>query len=322
MPAKKSEFNYKIVWITRRKLVYTVALAALALGLIVFAIYPQIQESLALNTEYNREEPKVEKLQAKLQQLQSIDSTEEFAQKDVVDSALPSKKPLLEFLTSLNSIAIANNITVGNFELSPGTISTQSADTDTRTRSQQNAVVDTLDLELEIEGSFDQLQQFLLDIEKISPFTTITKLSLGQGASAADRGTDREIQAKLSTSTYFFTQSIKATIDAPLPKLTALDRNVLAALSEFQNYDLPVQTEIVGGGVEDPFGVNKLEFLNEFGSVLETEDLQQLESLPTDTIDLGGQDQEEDQGQEQIDTTETSDAPSDTNTPVSETGVN
>lgn len=317
MPAKKSEFNYKILWITRRKLVYTVTLVALGLGIIGFAIYPQIQESLALNTEYNRELPKVEKLQAKLAQLQSIDSTEEFAQKDVVDSALPSKKPLLEFLTSLNSIAIANNITVGNFELSPGQISTDSADADTRTRSQQNASVDTLDLELEIEGSFDQLQQFLLDIEKISPFTTITKLSLGQGASAADRGTDRTIQAKLSTSTYFFTQSIKATIDAPLPKLTALDRNVLTALSEFQNYDLPVQTEIVGGGVEDPFGVNKLEFLNEFGSALDTEDIQQLQNLESETIDVGGDVQEDIEDQSgSTQTQETSETPSDTNTPV------
>jgi Tfp pilus assembly protein PilO len=318
MPAKKQQFNYKIIWITRRKLVYTVALAVLGLAIVGFAIYPQIQESFALNTEYNREEPKVEKLQAKLKQLQSIDSTEEFLQKDLVNSSLPSKKPLLEFLTSLNSIAVANNITVGNFELSPGAISTDSADTDTRS-SQQNASVDTLDLELEIEGSLDQLQQFLLDIEKISPFTTITKLSLGQGATAADRETDRTIQAKLSTSTYFFTQSIKATIDAPLPSLTALDRNVLTALSEFQNYDLPVQTEIVGGGVEDPFGVNKLQFLSEFGSALDVEDIQQLESLDTETIDLGGQAEDESQEAQQTQPSqveETSEAPSDTNTPA------
>lgn len=279
--AKKQEFNYKIIWITRRKLVYTVALVALGLAIIAFAIYPQIQESLSLQSLYSREQPQLEKLQAKLLDLRSIDSTTEYAQADIVNAALPSRKPLLEFLTSLNSIAVSNNITINNFQLSPGQISTESAGTTSQTR-QRVASVDTLELELEIEGSFDALQKFLLDIEKISPFTTITRLSLGQGASAADRGTNRPIKASLSTSTYFFIQSIKATVDAPLPKLTALDRNVLIALTQFQNYDLPVQTEIVGGGVEDPFGVDKLQILNEFRSQLDS-GVQQPSALSTQT---------------------------------------
>ena len=206
-------------------------------------------------------------MQAKLTDLQTIDSTTEYAQADVVRAALPSNKPLLEFLTSLNSIAVASNIAVKDFALSPGSIATDSAEAATNKKSKNADNVDTLDLEIEIEGTFDQLQQFLLDIEKISPFTTITQLSLGKGTSAADRSTDRIIGAKLSTSTYFFTQSIKATVDAPLPKLTATDRNVLTALSDFQEYDLPEQTEILGG-VADPFGINKLEILNQFGDSL------------------------------------------------------
>ncbi len=264
---RKKQFNYKIIWITRRKLVYSVGLVALAILLLVFAFYPQVKESLALQSKYKKEQPKLQKLQAKLTDLQTIDSTTEYAQADVVRAALPSNKPLLEFLTSLNSIAVASNIAVKDFALSPGSIATDSAEAATNKKSKNADNVDTLDLEIEIEGTFDQLQQFLLDIEKISPFTTITQLSLGKGTSAADRSTDRIIGAKLSTSTYFFTQSIKATVDAPLPKLTATDRNVLTALSDFQEYDLPEQTEILGG-VADPFGINKLEILNQFGDSL------------------------------------------------------
>lgn len=272
MPAKKQQFNYKLLWVTRRKLVYTVGLVVLGLGLVAFAIYPQIQESLALNTKYSKQAPTLTKLKSKLVELQSIDSTEEYSQASIVNSALPSRKPLLEFLTSLNTIAVKNNISVTNFELTPGNISTDSADT-TTSKSKVNTDVDSMELDLEIEGSFDELQQFLLDIERISPFTTITQLSLGQGASAADRGTNKAIRAKLSTSTYFFTQSIKAPVDAPLPELTALDRNVLTALSQFQDHGLPEQTEIVGGGVEDPFGISKLQILDELGGQLPTNDL-------------------------------------------------
>ena len=287
---QKKQFNYKIIWITRRKLVYSVGLIALAIILLVFAFYPQVTESIALRNKYKKELPTLEKLQAKLSDLQTIDSTTEYAQADVVRAALPSKKPLLEFLTSLNSIAVANTITVKDFALSPGAIATDSAEAaDSKKKSKTAESVDTLDLEIEIVGTFDQLQQFLLDIEKISPFTTITQLSLGKGTSAADRSTDRKIGAKLSTSTYFFTQSIKATVDAPLPKLTATDRNVLAALSDFQNYDLPEQTEILGG-VDDPFGIDKLKVLNQFEDELSTADrvngpslLQSQLNTPADT---------------------------------------
>lgn len=277
MATKRKQFNYKIIWITRRKLVYTVALVAVSIGLLVFALYPQIKESLSLNSEYTRERPKLEKLEAKLQQLKNVTLTEEYAQKDIVNAALPSRKPLLEFLTSLNSISVANNIDIANFELSPGKISTDSAESNPGRRTgSTTASVDMIDLELEIEGSLDGIQQFLLDIEKISPFTTITKLSLGADATAADRDSNRPIKAKLTTSTYFFTQSIKATIDAPLPKLTAQDQNVLTALLEFQNYELPEQTEIIGGA-NDPFGVDSLEFVNEFRSVLNEDDIQQIQ---------------------------------------------
>lgn len=264
MAAAKKQFNYKIIWITRRKLVYTVGLVALSLGIIALAIYPQITESIALSAKHEKEQPKLEKIQSKLASLQNIDSLTEYEQADTVNAALPSNKPLLEFLTSLNSVAIASNIAISDFALSPGSIATDSADA---TSTKKTGPVDTLDLELEIKGTFDEVQQFLLDIEKISPFTTITQLSLGKGATAADRESNRVIDAKLSTSTYFFTQSIKATVDAPLPTLTAIDRTVLNALTLFQNYDLPEQTEIVGGGIQDPFGIGKLEILDQFGSV-------------------------------------------------------
>lgn len=262
---EQQPLNYRIIWFTRRKLVYTVGLVVLCVGLIFLGIYPQVTESIALQQKYSSEEPKLVKLQAKLADLQRIDSTPEYEQVAVVSAALPSRKPLLEFLSSLNSVAVASNIVVGNFELSPGSISTESADASNQRRQTKVASVDTLDIQLEIKGTLDELQQFLLDIEKISPFTTITQLSLGKGASATDRETGRLIDAQLSMSTYFFTQSVKATIDAPLPQLTAIDRTVLSALSDFSNYDLPEQTEITGGGVQDPFGVESIKLLNQFG---------------------------------------------------------
>lgn len=261
-PKEQPQFNYKVIWTTRKYMVFTVGLVALTLGIAGLGIYPQIQEVFALRAEHQKEKPQLDKLQAKLAELQNILFTEEFVHAPLVNEALPSKKPLLEFLTSLNSIAVVNNIAVTNFEINPGIIATDAAQISQT--SKVKGPVDNLELNLEIEGTFDELQAFLLDIEKISPFTTITTLSLGKGTSAADRGTDKLISAALTTKTYFFVQTIKATVEAPLPKLGANDRNVLNALAEFQASDLPEQTEIIGGGVEDPFGVGKLEILEQF----------------------------------------------------------
>ncbi len=259
---EKSQFNYKVIWTTRKYMVFTVGIIAVAVAIAGLGIYPQISESFALRSEYVEEKPKLDKLQAKLAELQNILFTEEFVHAPLVNEALPSNKPLLEFLTSLNSIAVANNIAVKNFEINPGVIATDASQV-TQT-SKSKGPVDNLELDLEIEGKFDELQAFLLDIEQISPFTTITTLSLGKGTSAADRGTDKLITAALTTKTYFFVQTIKATVEAPLPKLGANDRNVLNALAEFKASDLPIQTEIIGGGVEDPFGVGKIEILEQF----------------------------------------------------------
>ncbi len=261
-PKDKSQINFKVIWTTRKYMVFTVGIVALIVCLVAFGMYPQVAAVLKLRAEYQNEKPKLDKLQAKLAELQNVLFTEEFVHAPLVNEALPSNKPLLEFLTSLNTIAVVNEIAVTNFEINPGIIATDASQVNQASKAKGS--VDSLELSLEIEGSFDQLQAFLLDIERISPFTTITTLSLGKGASAADRGTDRLISASLTTKTYFFVQTIKATVEAPLPKLGANDRNVLNALAEFQASDLPEQTEIIGGGVEDPFGVGKLEILNQF----------------------------------------------------------
>lgn len=259
---KNPQFNAKIFFSTRRNLAVAIGLFVTSALLVVFAIIPQIQQSLELNQELAQEKPRLDKLKQKLVELQNIQFTPEFAQAEIVNSALPSKKPLLELLTSLNTIAVTNSVTIEDFSLNPGLIATDAAGLQAALTQRKSATaVDTLDVEMNVLGTFANVGKFIIDLEKISPFTTINKLSLSSIQSGDDfTGEQKDMRVQLVTKSYFFTQTVSASIEAPLPELSQKEQAVLQDLTQFSKNDLPEQIEITGGGLEDLFGVDALLF--------------------------------------------------------------
>ncbi len=259
---RKSQLNYKTFLVNRKSLAIAICLSIVSAGLVIFAIVPQFQETLDLNSQLNNEKPKLEKLQKKLVELDNIQFSPEFSQKEVVDAALPSRKPLLELLTSLHTISEADRVSITEFSLNPGLIASSEAEIQADAKKSANKDgVDSIDLEMTVVGTFDDVGKFMLDLEKISPFTTIIQLGLSSRASGDDFTEQAsDMQAKISTKSYFFTQSVAASVEAPLPVLNQREQEVLAELANFSNIDLPEQLEITGGGLEDLFGVDPLQF--------------------------------------------------------------
>lgn len=254
----KKEINWEIFFRTRQYLLYTIGLGLLSVGLVLLAAIPQFQQAVDLRSEYQQEEPKLSKLKQKLASLESVRFTPEFAQVDVVNQALPSKKPLLELMVSLSNIAIETGATIESFEISPGIVASDAAEVQANSKRVANqGAVDTLDVTMSVTGSDTAVQSFIREVEQMAPFTTITQLSL---TSLLSNSSEAQREALLSTSTFFFTKSVKATVEAPLPQLSAPEQAVLASLSELVPSQLPEQTEITGGGLEDLFGVDPLLF--------------------------------------------------------------
>lgn len=266
----KAKFNLRIFLATRQYLAGTLLLAFLSIGLLIGLLIPKINTTLATREKFESEKPKLERLKRKLTEVENISFTPEFKDTKIVEEALPSKKPLLEFLTSLNTISVANNVKIESFGLNPGLIASSSAtgngqgaaNTKAKSANGNNAEsgTDILMSEMVLIGKFANIQKFLIDIEKISPFTKINTLSIAPKNRSQDFDNDVEIQAFLSTKTYFFTQSVKATVEAPLPKITEKELDVLQELATFSKSDLPPQIDVTGGGLEDLFGVDPYEF--------------------------------------------------------------
>jgi Tfp pilus assembly protein PilO len=262
----KKQFNIKIFLINRRKMAISILLGIVSVGLVLFSILPQFQSFLSLNSEFKKEVPKLQKLKQKLVELENIQFTPEFAQSEIVTNALPSKKPLLELLTSLNTIAVASSVQIEDFDLNPGIIASNTAELQAEYKTKvSKGGIDTLDVSMNAIGSFENIQTFLINLEKISPFTTINTLSLNSRKRGDDFDEQElDMQATITTKSHFFTQTVSAAIEAPLPVINFEEQNVLKELSGFSSSDLPNQLEIKGGGLKDLFGVDPIEFETEF----------------------------------------------------------
>ncbi len=258
----KKPFNIDMFVTNRKHMIIAIVLGLVTTGLVLFAIIPQFQEFLSLRSELSKESPKLEKLKEKLVELQNIRFTPEFAQAEIVESALPSKKPLLELLTSLNTIAVSNDIKIENFDLSPGIIATNTAELQIdSTKKLSSDGVDTIEVSMDAIGAFGNVQQFLIDLEKISPFTTIATLSLNSVKNGDDFDNEElGMRAALITESHFFTQTVIASLEAPLPTLNTSELNVLQELQSFSVSGLPEQLKVKNGGLEDLFGIDPINF--------------------------------------------------------------
>jgi Tfp pilus assembly protein PilO len=248
----------KMAWTSRKFLVFAVALVLLEIVLIGTLLVPQVQEAYASYQKMQAEKPKLQKLLDKLDELESIEMNPDFAQVDVVEKALPSRKPLMELLLALSSVSQDTGIAIEQFELRPGLVATDS--TQPTQQASSKGAFDQLALDVMIRGTFDDIVAFLLKVEEVSPFSTITSMEIGNQINMnaegfEDLAQEAVFQAVLTTETYFFTQSIAARIDSPLPKLSEKERQVLSALASFVPTEAPVETEIRGGGSEDLFNL-------------------------------------------------------------------
>jgi Tfp pilus assembly protein PilO len=245
------ELNLRIFLTTRRNLAIAIVLGLASAGLVLFAVIPQVQEAYELYNQSATERPKLQKLQAKLSELSDLAFTPEYAQIGRVNAALPSKKPLLELLTGLNTVSAISLVSIDTFELNPGLIASEGAEL-----AAGSGPYDRLTVQLQLTGTFESIQEFMIQLERISPLTTITSLDLTDPKENSDGVSI--LSAEMMTETYYFTQPIRVTVDAPIPTIAQAEKEVLRKLEEFSVTDLPSQTEVRGGGLDDLFGVESL----------------------------------------------------------------
>lgn len=258
------EFNYKTMFNSRRFLFYAIGAGLLAVIVVLVALVPSVRQIFEIQKKITTQQVRANKLRQKVGDLENIEAREAYQYTEAVNSVLPSKKPLLELLTSLNMVAVRNGVVFTDLSLTPGEIATDAAELAAINKAKINAAranagYDAMDVALSVEGSFGSIKSFLDEIEKIAPLSTINSISL----SSSNRGvtvSDQDlVSAELMIQIHYFTKPISVALEQPLPTVGVEQNNVL---NEIQTYLFPTiedQKEILSGGLEDLFQITEEE---------------------------------------------------------------
>lgn len=254
--------NFRYIYNTRKYLIWSGVIGIITATLLFVSLIPQINSITSLYNDFLKENRRLTQLKLKVAQLTDSTNSLIVTNSDKVNQALPSKKPLLELLTALNTVGSQTKVSFNNISLNPGKISTESAEpksTSRRNKDKKKAAVvnkyETLNVDVNVTGKIANINNFLREIEKIAPFTTVTGMALNERSSNnPNQGfSDAVFEAKLTISTYFFTRSVSANIDAALPEFTVAQRKIIDALQDFTYTTIEEQYQIKGGGLENLF---------------------------------------------------------------------
>jgi|GEM_PF-1606087 len=251
--------NIKYFYNTRRFLVWTGFLSLLSVGIILLSIVPQVNSTTNLYNEMLKENKRLAQLRVKVAQLDDASNSTILVNSDKINSTLPSKKPLLELLSGINGIGNKTQVSFNDISLTPGEISTKSAESATTKKKKESNVAakkyEVLDLDVTVTGKIQNINQFLKEVEILAPFTNVTAMTLNEKTSNNQdlSFSDTVFEAKLTITTYFFNRAITATIDSSLPELTAAQQSVINGIQNFTYTTLEAQNEIKGGRLENLF---------------------------------------------------------------------
>lgn len=258
---KKNNFNFKLFLATRKYLALSIFCVVVATLFLLFLAYPRINELTSLNKKIHSENKKLEKYQIKIKELEQVTSLEEFKNKAAIEQVLPSYNPMLELLTNLNKTAANTQIFLDDFNLKPGKVASQGAVIVEEKNNKEG--YSTMDISFTAKGQLDALDNFLEAVEKMSPITSIKTISLQRKEKEKGGETTISASADLILTTHYYTQSIKSSLEAPLPKIGAKELEIFATILEFKDSDLKKQNEVMDGGNENIFGIDNWKKLEE-----------------------------------------------------------
>lgn len=242
----------------RRDLVLASAVVVVGVVVLLFLVVGQISAILELQNQVQTAQQEKIQLQQKNQVLQEATSNPLLAQEEAINSALADVKPLTQLLTALSGVADSAQVAVTKVNLSPGLISSESAKVAAGAPVSNSTIpgVDIMKIEITVQGAFSQINDFLVRLDNMSPLVIVNvfKLQDSSGREEIDR-----FEATLTLDTYFYTQSVATTLTQELPTVDAASLQIVDEIATFSRTNFALPTQIVGGGVEDLFGLSQSE---------------------------------------------------------------
>ena len=175
-------------FIRHRRYLLLSVLAWISCGLIgMFVLFPQVDFLFSIQDTIASQENKLEDLQNKVQFLESFDILQFRDQNAKANNVLPSVKPFLQLLHSLGSLAEEQEVVISGLDWRVGLVSSESGDpveqTQTttptaRTPASSSDRLEELTFTVNLLGTAQNINSFLIEINRIAPIVDVTGISL------------------------------------------------------------------------------------------------------------------------------------------------
>ena len=269
----KQDKNIKLFLNTRKHLLLSILFVWGAVSMLFFAIKPQLETVIEQRETLKKDVTQLEGISRKLNELKQIRLSDQFKQKDKVDEVLPSRKPVLELLTSLHQAMQQANVSVAALKINPGEITDEpSAELIAEGGAASKPAAQTtkskastkgysqLQMELKVRGDNDSLDEFLTLIERAAPFTSVVELSIRDTRIGRGETAQTIAEAEMILQTYYYTQTITTNIDDALPAVGEAELRAFNTIQQFIPSDFRKPTQVTSSNIEDLFGITGFEF--------------------------------------------------------------
>lgn len=202
-------------------------------------IIPKIEQISSVHRDLNGLEQDLKKAEKKISQLKAVDEAQISGLSASFKQALPTQKPYYEVLLLLQQLGAKTGVVLGDFELNPGSLASESAKTD-KVKTKDGYV--TLDTELRLTGSTDQISAFVVGLHESLPLLKVQSISIGK-SSSEDQTDLRTVSLALQVLYKTDPQagSVQAVGVEPLVPLSGTVSEVSQSLSQYYNPELEAQ---------------------------------------------------------------------------------
>lgn len=164
------------MWLNRHKtLAMSIGIGFSALLLVFVAVVPIFQNARMILGKINTKSVELDNLTTKVSILSKLDQNVLKERVDVLDNALPPKKDVLLYLTSISGLSRELGLTFEGLSLSPGDLTEATGSAQKRVAK---SGLQSLETEIKMQGNQEGLYAFLRTIEGVLPLMQIKNVNV------------------------------------------------------------------------------------------------------------------------------------------------
>lgn len=231
------------MWITKHKnLALAIGTALASLILVYVAVLPIYRNGSELLGQIKTRSTELESSTNKVSILSKLDPNVLKERVNVLDSALPPRKDVLLYLTSIDGLSRELGLTFGGLELAPGDITEASGSAQSNKRVQG---VQSLDTELKMSGGQESIYTFLRTIEGVLPLMLIKDVNVSI--------LGNEQYSLALTLSMLWAEPATIDVKGPVTLFGAEEDKYFQQLSQYRRFDTVIIAAPVDGNKSDLF---------------------------------------------------------------------